>query len=156
MLAFYPTEGAAEIGVAGVDYSTCELFGKVAGDGGGFGADFGAAAPGERDRLVGGSSGPVAGETPDCGPEPLGVGLVRDGGDEGPPSRTGGGFGEGVDLRVEDADSRIGRVQGPAGIALTDEPLNLWAGGWTEILPEPGRNGAFGCLEKDPIEIIDG
>ena len=86
----------------------------------------------------------------------LALGLVRDGGDEGPPSRTGGGFSEGVNLRVEDADSRIGRVQGPAGIALIDEPLNFRAGGWAEILPEPGRNGAFGCLEKDPIEIIDG
>ena len=90
--AFHPAKGAAKVRVAGVDNSTSELFGEVAGYGGVFGADFGVAAPGERDRLVGGSSGPVAGETPDCGPEPLDVGLMRDGGDEGPPSCTGGGF----------------------------------------------------------------
>ena len=87
-------KGPAEVRVAGMDSGVGEQFGEVFSYCGGLGAGLGVAISGcERDGLVRGNFGPLAGETPDCVPESLDIGSMGDGGDECPPSGPGCCFG---------------------------------------------------------------
>ena len=101
VVPFDLSEGPAEVGVAGVDGDVGEKFGEILGYCWMFGAGFGSAIlGGEGDGLVGGNFCPLSGETTYGTPEFLNVGSMRDGGDKCPPSRTGGGVGQPVNLGI--------------------------------------------------------
>ena len=68
---------------------------------------------------------------------------MRDGGDEGPPSRASGGLGQGVDPVIKDTHFGVSRVQGPTGITLLDELLDLRTGRRVEIFAVAGGDSYF-------------
>ena len=129
VIAFYLSEGSAEVTVARVGGDVGKLLIKVLGYCGVLGANLIVAiSGGERDGLVGGDFGAFPGEIPDGAPKFLYVGSMGDGGDEGPPSRAGGGLGQGVDPVIKGTHFGVSRVQGPTGITFPDELLDLRAG----------------------------